>query len=272
MIQATYRQWFSVPEKATAQPASAATSTADKSAENSNFNALFSDAAESPTASSSSPSASTSALGDPDIQDWLNSYWKQQGDPAAANISYQAGVGAGTSYATSTVYGPDAVYQQALENQIVNGFASLTGSSSSDLTTQLPDVPTEQVQQQFDQSLAMENAQRLATGQAIDTSAYWSDPGSINFEGTVYTAQELGYAGPGQSSGPEPIYISAGNQVPGTNTYTVTGYSGTVSGITPGKYYTLQQLEQAGLKTGQADSQTNPGSWTTNNTSTTQNS
>ncbi|HVN05679.1 MAG TPA: hypothetical protein VMT86_14755 [Bryobacteraceae bacterium] len=273
MIQATYRQWFSVPEKAAAQSSSAQTPTAEPSSESSNFNALFSDVTQSSTASSSNPaSATATSLGDPDIQDWLNSYWKQQGDANAANISYEAADGAGTAYQTSTVYGPDAIYQQALENQIGNAFGSLTGDSATDLTSKLPGIPSEQVQQQFDYDLAIENAQRLASGQPIDTSAYWTDPGSIDYNGQVFTAQDLGYAGPGQSSGPEPIYISTANQVPGTNTYNVPGYAGTVTGITPGRYYTLQQLEQAGLKPGQPDGQFNPGSWTTNNTSTTQSS
>ena len=109
--------------------------------------------------------------------------------------------------------------------------------------------------------MAEQNAQRLATGQAIDTAAYWSDPGSVKLDGTTYTSQELGYAGAAQSSGPEPIFISKANQVPGTDTFTVPGYSGTVKGIQPGAYYTLDQLVKAGLKAGQPDAQYYPGSW-----------
>src|ERR1022692_977981 len=60
-----------------------------------------------------------------------------------------------------------------------------------------------------------------------------------------------------------PIYISQANQIQGTNTFSVPGYTGTVTGIQPGLYYTLQQLEQAGLQSGQPDAQFHPGSWTT---------
>jgi hypothetical protein len=84
----------------------------------------------------------------------------------------------------------------------------------------------------------------------------------MTVNGITYTSQELGYAGPGQSSGPQPIFISQANQIPGTNTFSVPCYNGTVSGIQPGRYYTLQQLEKAGLPAGQADGQAHPGSWT----------
>jgi hypothetical protein len=215
---------------------------------------------------STAPAGQTT-LGDPDVQGWLNSYYAEVTadnplDTGSANTSYQPAPGAGNNYSTGTVYGPDAIYTQALANQNGNVFASLTGQNAASFTSQLPGVPGVQMQQSFDQSLALENAQRLASGQPIDTAAYWSNPGSISYDGTTYTSAELGYAGPGQSSGPEPIYIALGNQIPGTDTYSVPGYSGTVKGITPG-FYTLQQLEQAGLKAGQPDAQIHPGSWTT---------
>jgi hypothetical protein len=214
------------------------------------------------------PEAQTS-LGIPDVQGFLNSYYAEQSaaDPTAgvsglsANTSYQPAAGAGNNFPTGSVYGPDAIYTQALANQVGNAFASMTGDNPAEFTSQLPGIPTLQAQQQFDQRLANENALRLASGQPIDTTAYWSNPGSITVGGTTYTAQELGYAGPGQSSGPQPIYISSANQV-GANTFSVPGYNGTVTGIQPGRYYTLQQLEQAGLKSGQPDAQFQPGSWT----------
>ena len=207
------------------------------------------------------------ALGEPDVQDWLDSYWTQQGAPSEAELSFQPAANAGSNFPAGTVYGPGAIYTQALDNQIGNSFATLTGMNPAGLTGQLPGVPTQQVQQEFDQALAIENAGRLASGQAIDTAAYWADPGSINFEGHTYTAQELGYVGPGKSSGPEPIFISTCNQIIGTDTFSVPGYNGTVTGIQPGKYYTLAQLEAAGLPAGQPNEQLQPGSW-----STTQNS
>ncbi|MGA3044180.1 MAG: hypothetical protein ABSF54_25675, partial [Bryobacteraceae bacterium] len=125
-----------------------------------------------------------------------------------------------------------------------------------------PGIPATAAQQAYDALLANENAQRLASGQPIDTAAYWSDPGPVSYDGVTYTSQELGYAGPGQSSGAEPIYIS--QAIPGTNTFAVPGYSGTVTGIEPNRYYTLQQLEQAGLQAGQPDAQFHPGSWSVN--------
>jgi hypothetical protein len=159
------------------------------------------------------------------------------------------------------VYGPEQIFTQAMANQAGNDFASKTGDNPAQFTSQLPGLPTAQAQNEYDSSLALENAQRLSTGQPIDTAAYWSDPGPLNYMGNTYTSQELGYAGPGQSSGPEPIYISQGDQIRETGTYSVPGYSGTVTGIQPNRYYTLQQLEQAGLKSGQPDAQFHPGSW-----------
>ncbi|HUE22977.1 MAG TPA: hypothetical protein VMQ86_14930 [Bryobacteraceae bacterium] len=214
----------------------------------------------SPVSPAPSPAASP---GDPNVQGWLNTYWAQQGNTDNANISYQPAEGTGSNFTAGTVYGPDAIYTQALANQYGNSFASMTGDNPAEFTSQLPGVPSLQVQQQFDQTLALENAGRLSSGQAIDTSAYWADPGSISMGGQTYTAQQLGYAGVEQSSGPQPIFISQANQIAGTDTFSVGGYNGTVTGITPGKYYTLQQLEQAGLQTGQPDGQYNPGSWTT---------
>jgi hypothetical protein len=226
-------------------------------------------AGTSASPSSTAPEAQTS-LGIPDVQGFLNTYYADQlaADPVAgasglsANTSYQPAAGAGNNFPAGSVYGPDAIYTQALANQIGNAFANMTGDNPAEFTSQLPGVPTVQAQQEFDRRLALENAQRLESGQPIDTTPYWSNPGSITVGGTTYTAQELGYAGPAQSSGPQPIYISSANQV-GANTFSVPGYNGTVSGITPGRYYTLQQLEQAGLKAGQPDAQFQPGSWTT---------
>jgi hypothetical protein len=219
-------------------------------------------AAQASSEPASTVPAAQATLGDPDVQGWLNTYYAQIGDSTDAAISDQPATGAGNNYPDGSVYGPDAIYTQALDNQIGNSFAGLTGANAADYTGQLPGIPSPQAQQQSDQELAMENAQRLSWGQAIDTSAYWSDPGSLNFEGTTYTAQELGYAGPGQSSGPQPILISAADEIGTTGTYGVPGYSGTVSGVQPGCFYTLQQLEQAGLSSGQPDTQFHPGSWT----------
>jgi len=223
------------------------------------------------TAKVSQPADANSGeeLGDPDVQDWLNSFYTQQaalnlpGDQAMglnATVSYEPASGAPDLYSPDSMYGPDQIYQQALANQVGNQFATLSGANAADLTGQLPGIPTVQAQQAFDNWLAQTNAQRLASGQAIDTSAYWSDPGPVTLDGVTYTSAQLGYCGPGQSSGPEPIYIAANNQV-GTNTFTVPGYSGTVTGIQPNRYYTLQQLEAAGLKAGQPNAQLNPGSW-----------
>ncbi|HXM40247.1 MAG TPA: hypothetical protein VN924_03295 [Bryobacteraceae bacterium] len=227
--------------------------------------AITATAAPSPSVSgpaSTAPAIGTS-LGDPDVQGWLNSYYAEQGAPSDANISYQPAAGAGNNYAAGTVYSPDAIYTQALANQDGNSFATSMGDNAAEFTSQLPGIPSQQVQQQFDQDLALENAGRLASGQAIDTTAYWSDPGSITMGGQTYTAQQLGYAGPGQSSGPLPIYISEADRNAGTDTFSVGGYTGTVTGIQPGKFYTLQQLEQAGLPAGQSSGQFQPGSWTT---------
>jgi hypothetical protein len=213
------------------------------------------------------PDAKTS-LGDPNVEGWLSSYYaEQQGNnPLAVSglltPSFEPAAGAGNNFPTGSVYGPDAIFAQALANQVGNSYANMTGDNAAEFTSQLPGIPTQQAQQEFDRRLALENLERLQSGQPIDTTAYWSDPGPITTGGVTYTAQELGYAGPAQSSGPQPIYISQANQIQGTKTFSVPGYTGTVTGIEPGRYYTLQQLEQAGLKAGQPDAQFNPGSWT----------
>ena len=270
MIQAIYNQRFEVGERPPGQTA----------ARHEDFAGLFGDATNSatqgaalpatPPASASIPAntvpAAPATLGDPDIQGWLNSFFTEMGAPSDANMPYQAAAGAPAIYTANGVYGPDQIYEQALYNQGGNAFAGLTGSNPANFTSQLPGIPTTQAQQSFDQDLALENAQRLASGQPIDTAAYWSDPGSITFDGHTYTSQELGYAGPGQSAGPEPIYISQGEQIQGTNTFMVPGYQGTVTGIKPNCYYTLQQLEAAGLPSGQPSAQLQPGSWTTTTT------
>jgi len=265
MIQAMYNQSLDVVERPPSHPA----------ARSDTFRAWFSTAtatdtlgtappaasANSASAPESTVSAAGTSLGDPDVQGWLNTYYTEQGDLSAANTSYQPATGAGNNFAVGGVWGPDAIFAQALANQAGNAFASMTGDNPAEFTSQLPGIPTQQAQQQFDQMLAIENAERLASGQPIDTTAYWSDPGPITLDGVTYTSQQLGYAGPGQSSGPEPIYVSQANQV-GTDTYSVPGYNGTVTNIQPGRYYTLQQLEQAGLTAGQPDAQFHPGSWT----------
>ncbi len=214
------------------------------------------------------PPSSGSQLGTPDVQSWLNSYYAEQAaaNPlgnytTAASESYQPEKGAPTNFAIDGVFGPDAIFAQALQNQAGNAFTQMTGGSVTGLTSQLPGIPTPQAQTEFDRRLALENADRLASGQPIDTTAYWSDPGSITTGGTTYTSAQLGYAGAAQSSGAQPIFISTANQV-GPNTYNVPGYSGTVTGIQPERYYTLQQLEKAGLAAGQPDAQFHPGSWT----------
>ncbi|MGA2134480.1 MAG: hypothetical protein ABSH50_19490 [Bryobacteraceae bacterium] len=234
------------------------------------FAELFGTAADRSTAQAAAPADSSGqVLGSPDVQSWLNSFYAQQaklnlpGDQAmglSATTPWEPAAGAGDLYTPDTMYGPDQVYTQALANQVGNQFATLTGTNAADLTSQLPGVPSQQAQNAFDSWLAQSNAQRLASGQPIDTSAYWSDPGPVTLNGTTYTSAQLGYCGPGQSSGPEPIYIASNNQV-GPDTFTVPGYSGTVKGIQPNQYYTLQQLEKAGLQTGQPDAQYHPGSW-----------
>jgi hypothetical protein len=268
MIHAVDNQRFDLIERPPSQTAVGS----------SNFAELFGDAAKTasqgaalPAASADStstpaagtPTAAPTTLGDPDVQGWLNSYYTEQGDPSAANTSYQPATGAGNNFPTGTVFGPDAIYTQAVANQVGNSFASMTGDNAAEFTSQLPGIPSPQAQQQFDQRLAIENAGRLASGQPIDTTAYWSDPGSVTMDGQTFTSQQLGYAGPAQSSGPQPIYISQADQIAGTDTFTVGGYNGTVTGIQPGRFYTLQQLEQAGLQTGQSNDQFQPGSWTT---------
>jgi hypothetical protein len=234
-----------------------------------NFAALFGDAtkAGTPAASQSAVSTAPAGLGAPDVQAWLTSYYQERTassdpqDAESADIPYEPATGAGSNYSANSVIGPDQIYTQALYNQNGYLFANMTGSNPANFTSQLPGIPTVQAQQEFDGELALENAQRLASGQPIDTSAYWSDPGPVTVNGQTFTSQELGYAGPGQSSGAEPIYISLGDQVAGTNNFVVPGYSGTVTGVQAGRYYTLQQLEQAGLKAGQPDTQFHPGSW-----------
>jgi len=277
MIQAMHIQHFEAMER----PAAKTPPGSDDFAE------LFGDAThvatprtELPAASAASapsvPSpvstapAAPASLGDPDVQGWLNSYYAEMGAASngPANIPYQPAPGAGSNYSADSIYGPDQIYTQALYNQNGYVFANLTGGNPANFTSQLPGIPTTPAQQEYDSLLANENAQRLASGQPIDTAAYWSDPGPVTYQGHTYTSQELGYAGPGQSSGPEPIYISRGEQIAGTDTFFVPGYSGTVTGIQPERYYTLQQLEQAGLKTGQPDAQFHPGSWTTTQSAT----
>jgi hypothetical protein len=275
MIQAMYNQRFETMER---PPIRATEGSGD------DFAKLFGNVAEPSTPIKGLPAPSTDSdsgagdastipaaqtLGDPDVQGWLTSYYAEQlaADPTAgasglsANTSYEPAPGAGSNFAAGSVYGPDAIFTQALANQDGNAFASMTGDNAAEFTSQLPGIPTQQAQQQFDQRLAIENAGRLESGQPIDTTAYWSDPGSITAGGTTYTAQQLGYAGAAQSSGPQPIYISSANQV-GANTFSVPGYAGTVTGIEPGRYYTLQQLEKAGLQSGQPDAEYYPGSWT----------
>jgi hypothetical protein len=271
MIQAMSNQRLDeVLERPPSQPAAGSDS----------FRAWFSDATQTGTQGAALPAApaglvsgpvstvptAETSLGDPDVQGWLNSYYAEQGDASAANTSYQPATGAGNNFPSGSVFGPDAIFAQALANQAGNAFATMTGDNPAEFTSQLPGIPSQQGQQQFDQRLALENAERLQSGQPIDTTAYWSDPGSITLGGQTYTSQQLGYAGPGQSSGPQPIYISQANNIQGTDTFSVPGYSGTVAGIQPGRYYTLQQLEQAGLQAGQPDAQFHPGSWTTTQT------
>jgi hypothetical protein len=267
MINALYSQRFEIMERLEAPETQTAAGKAG------DFAALFGDATKTATPTAlPAPSANTtsqpavadtgidSKLGDPDVQAWLNSYWTEQGAPGEANISYQPAQGAGSNYPANGIWGPDAIYAQALANQAGNAFAKLTGDDPVSLTSKLPGIPTRQAQDEYNQRLALENAYRLASGQPIDTTAYWSDPGSITLDGTTYTSAELGYAGPAQSSGPQPIFISDANQV-APNTYSVPGYTGTVTGIQPGRFYTLQQLQQAGLPSGQPDGQFHPGSW-----------
>jgi hypothetical protein len=251
MIQATHDQTMNVLQWA---PAPTASRTPNDFAE------LFGSAAMAAPASSPSSTGVTPALTNPDVQQWLNSYYAELGAPAAAGVSFQAAPGAGTNYPAGSIYGPDAIYGQALANQDGNAFAQATGMSATNLTSQLPGIPAQSAQDEWDRRLALFNAERLQSGQPIDTSAYWSNPGSVTLGGVAYTPQQLGYAGPGQSSGPEPIYISIANEVaPGA--YSVPGYQGTVKGIQPGQFYTLQQLEKAGLPAGQADTEYYPGSW-----------
>jgi len=283
MIQALHNQLVTAIERPRAQ---SSTSSGD-------FEDLFEDAAQSAKTDTSSPASSmatstpastassttaaattSTTLGEPDVQAWLTSYYTELAatnptiSAQEANIPFQPTSGDATNYPAGSVYGPDQVFTQALYNQNAGEFATETGQDPNNFMSQLPGVPSAAAQQNWDWDLAINNAQRLANGQAIDTAAYWSDPGSINYDGVTYTAQQLGYAGPGQSSGPEPIYISQSDQVQGTNEYTVPGYSGTVTGIQPNCYYTLQELQQAGLPSGQPDAQYNPGSWSTTTAST----
>ena len=209
-------------------------------------------------------------LGSPNVQAYLNSYYAQADTNSggsgvlSASTPYEPPAGAAPSALDEGLYGPDAIFAQALANQSANSFAAATGLPN--VAAQLPGIPSQQAQQAFDQNLAYSNALRLLAGEPIDTAAYWSDPGSFTIQGKTFTSAQLGYAGPGQSSGPEPIFISDANQR-GPDTFTVPGYSGTVTGIQPGRFYTLQQLEQAGLPSGQPDTQFVPGSWSTTQTS-----
>lgn len=273
MFQAVHNARFEAMERAPGHTAAGSAGFAD----------LFGEAAKPATTAAGQPAVSANSvaspavtvgsatgtkLGDPDVQGWLTSYYTElaaanPGESASsANIPYQPATGAATNYPAGSVYGPDQIYTQALYNQNDYEFANLTGHNPADSMSQLPGMATTQAQQEYDSLLANVNAQRLASGQPIDTAAYWSDPGPVNYMGHTYTSQELGYCGPGQSSGPEPIFISQGDQLTGTNNFCVPGYSGTVTGIQANRYYTLQQLEQAGLKTGQPDAQFHPGSWT----------
>ena len=268
MIQAMHTQRFEVLERPQVQAAAGSASLAGLFGDGTKAATEGTALAAAPAADSASDPASTasaagSGLGEPDVQNWLDSYYTEIGAASFASTSYQPAPGAGSNYSADSVYGPDQIYTQALYNQGGNAFAALTGDNPANLTSQLPGIPSQPVQEAFDRDLALENAQRLASGQPIDTGAYWSDPGPLSFEGTTYTSQELGYAGPEQSSGPQPIYISQGDQIPGTNNFSVPGYSGTVTGIQANGYYTLEQLENAGLKAGQPDAQFHPGSWTT---------
>src|ERR1039457_732456 len=221
MIQAMYNQRLEVMERPPSHPA----------VESANFAELFGDATKTgaqvaalPAASAVSDPVSTvppaqTSLGDPDVQGWLNSYYTEEGAPSAsANTSYQPAQGAGSNFPAGSIFGPDAIFAQALANQAGNAFATMTGDNPAGFTSQLPGIPTPQAQQEFDRRLALENVDRLQSGQPIDTTAYWSDPGPITTGGVTYTSQQLGYAGPGQSSGPQPIYISQANQIQGTNT------------------------------------------------------
>jgi hypothetical protein len=258
MFQTMNDRRFEVPEKPLEQTA----------AGKADFSELFGDAAKAATQSQAPPAAPAASvsdpLGDPDVQGWLTGFYAEEGAPSAsANTSYQPAAGAVSNYPAGSIYGPDAIYAQAFANQAGNAFAGMTGDNPAQFTSQLPGVPSQQAQQEFDRRLAQENLGRLQSGQPIDTTAYWSDPGSITTGGVTYTSKQLGYAGPAQSSGPQPIYISDANRTPGTDTFSVGGYAGTVKGIQPGRYYTLQQLEQAGLPKGQPDGQFHPGSWTT---------
>lgn len=265
MIQGVSNHLMEVLERAAGQP----------SAGGADFAALFGDAtgtlrsravrqsspdASATTASTAATGAGTS-LGQPDVQAWLNSYYAEHGDSSAAATSYQPAAGAANNFPAGSVFGPDAIFAQAFANQAGNAFATMTGNSAEEFTSQLPGTPSAASQQEFDRRLALENLGRLQSGQPIDTTAYWSDPGSITTGGVTYTSAQLGYAGLGQSSGPQPIYISQANQIGGTDKFSVPGYTGTVSGIQAGRYYSLKQLESAGLAAGQPDAQFYPGSW-----------
>ena len=226
-------------------------------------NAPVDGAPSSPAAPADPQAAAQPTLGNPNVQQWLDSYFAR-GTNATVSIppsSFEAAPGAGNGYENS-YYGPDAIYNQALCNMAGNHFAKMTGINPALFTSQLPGIPSKQAQDDYDTMLAAKNLQRLESGQPIDTSAYWSDPGPITAGNRTCTSAELGYAGPGQSSGPQPIYLSVNSQIKGTNTFMVPGYAGTVSGLQPGRYYTLQQLEAAGLTKGQESNQFNPGSWT----------
>jgi len=113
-------------------------------------------AAQASSEPASTVPAAQATLGDPDVQGWLNTYYAQIGDSTDAAISDQPATGAGNNYPDGSVYGPDAIYTQALDNQIGNSFAGLTGANAADYTGQLPGIPSPQAQQQSDQELAME--------------------------------------------------------------------------------------------------------------------
>src|ERR1039457_3414233 len=197
MIQAMYNQRLEVMERPPSHPA----------VESANFAELFGDATKTgaqvaalPAASAVSDPVSTvppaqTSLGDPDVQGWLNSYYTEEGAPSAsANTSYQPAQGAGSNFPAGSIFGPDAIFAQALANQAGNAFATMTGDNPAGFTSQLPGIPTPQAQQEFDRRLALENVDRLQSGQPIDTTAYWSDPGPITTGGVFRSATDLYFA------------------------------------------------------------------------------
>ena len=196
MIQAMYNHRIEAMERA---PSQSTAGSAD-------FAELFGDAtrtaisraiAPAVSAGPASPAASTvpaaqTSLGQPDVQGWLNTYDLQsnkyiagiqldslgngavaiQKNSGAATTSYQPAQGAANNFPTGSVFGPDAIFAQAFANQAGNAFATMTGNSAEQFTSQLPGTPSEASQQEFDRRLALENLGRLQSGQPIDTTAY----------------------------------------------------------------------------------------------------